>query len=92
MIESLFNLYNSIPHFCIIEALTGLLCPFCDGMLALKYLFHFDLLASIKANPLVLFLISYYLVVFLRFMKEDKRLVYVVFLAFFAIRNLPYMS
>lgn len=87
MIEALFNLYNSIPHFCVIEAMTGLLCPFCDGMLALKYLLHFDILASIKSNPLVVFLISYYLVVIFGVMKEEKRLVYFVFFAFFVVRN-----
>lgn len=87
MIEALFNLYNSIPHFCVIEAMTGLMCPFCDGMLALKHLIYFDILASIKANPLVVFLISYYSVVILRVMKEEKRLVYFVFFAFFVARN-----
>jgi hypothetical protein len=43
------------PTLCLLRALTGVPCPFCGGTTALVQLGRGDLLAALRASPLVVF-------------------------------------
>lgn len=65
MMLILFYVLNKHGHFnetCFILKYLKLYCPACGGTRAVQALFHLDIIASLKYNPLVLYTgISFYL-------------------------------
>ncbi len=77
--------YNKIPFLCPIKLYTGMYCAMCGSTRAIQLLLEFNIIDSLKMNPLAIMWLYFLILGYIKLFFESFNII--IFKNTFAIRN-----